>query len=564
MKASDRATLPGAGSRAALSGSRAALSGSRAPLSGSSAALSTLGVCCLLAAGTARAQSDGEQGPPPGPGLVSGGLVYANDVERAAATANDLVFRTLNADCNPGGVLDQIPSPTYSDLSGARAGGPGPGPLCTPDAFFVYLNARELVHTANELQGQGPTIASLGLDQEGLGLALRWTAAEELAAQGSMATQFANSQLSTLAARLTALSFGAAGFTTTGLYDWRGVRSPLLAQAGDDAAVAQTGAGERYSPWGGFLNYGFGYGSKAPTALEDAFDFDGSEFTLGADYRLPGNIVLGGIVGSTRQNIDFDPAASEISVVDGNVTSDGRSFMVFALKQGERMTLSGSVGVQSLDYVIDRNIQYPSFNPNEDSIYSLARSKPDADVVTATFGFGYAFTWSKFTLEPTFDVESLDVTIGAFAEQRSINLLSNAAESRRFDLVVSEQDVKSLRTSLGLRFQYVVTPRFGVVVPYWNVALHDEHKNGSRTISSGYAALENVLGRSTFNLPTDPADDSYLTASAGVSLVLRGGRQREAGGPIAGGLSGFFQYGTVKNRENYEDHVMTAGFRYEF
>jgi hypothetical protein len=101
-------------------------------------------------------------------------------------------------------------------------------------------------------------------------------------------------------------------------------------------------------------------------------------------------------------------------------------------------------------------------------------------------------------------------------------------------------------------------------VPYWNFALHKESEDGPRTISSGYAALENILGRSTFNLATDPPDDSYLTASAGVSLVLRGGRQREAGGSIAGGVSGFFQYGTVENRENYEDHVLTAGFRYEF
>jgi hypothetical protein len=518
----------------------------------------------LLLASAAHAQTEEVEGPPPGPGLVGSTVVYSNDVERTAAVANDLVYRTLNDDCNPGGILDQIQAPTYSDLT-TPSGGPGPGPLCTADAFFVYLNARELAHTANELQGEGPTIASLGLDQEGLGLALRWTAAEELAAQGSMATQFANSQLSTLAARLSALRLGAVGFTTTGLYDWRGTRSPLLAQAGsDDGAAAAAGAGERYSPWGGFVNYGFGYGNKAPTQREDAFDFDGSELTLGADYRLPSNIVLGAIVGSTRQNIDFDPAASEISVVDGDVKADGHSFMVFAMSQGDRMTLNGSIGVQSLDYVIDRKIQYPSFNPNEDSIYSLARSKPDADVVTATFGFAYAFNWSKLTIEPTFDVERLAVDIGAFAEQRSINLLSNSAVSRRFDLAVSKQNIKSLKTSVGVRFQYVVTPRFGVVVPYWNVTLHKENEDGSRTISTGYAALENVLGRSTFNLPTDAPDDSYMTASAGVSMVLRGGRQREAGGPIAGGFSGFFQYGTVANRDNYEDHVMTAGLRYEF
>src|SRR5690606_8718070 len=126
------------------------------------------------------------------------------------------------------------------------------------NTFFVYLNARELVHSANELQGQGPTIASLGVDQEGLGTALRWTAAEEVAAQGSMATEFANGQLSPLAARISALRFGAAGFGPAGLYDWLKRSSPMVAQVGG-AVDAPADSGEQYSPWGGFLNYGFGF-----------------------------------------------------------------------------------------------------------------------------------------------------------------------------------------------------------------------------------------------------------------------------------------------------------------
>ena len=46
----------------------------------------------------------------PGPGLV--GLSYANDVERAAAQANQQVFEALDASCNPGGVFDTVPEPS--------------------------------------------------------------------------------------------------------------------------------------------------------------------------------------------------------------------------------------------------------------------------------------------------------------------------------------------------------------------------------------------------------------------------------------------------------------------
>ena len=522
-------------------------------------ALALVALGCVGWASVSFAQEGEEEGPRPGPGLTGGSLIYANGIERAAAEANDRVFRTLDPDCNPFGVLDSLPSPRFQDLLERQV---EPGPLCNPDTFFVYLNARELVHSANELQGQGPTIASLGVDQEGLGTALRWTAAEELAAQGSIATEFANGQLSSLAARISALRFGAAGFGTAGLYDWLKRSSPMLAQAGAVEGVADTG--EQYSPWGGFLNYGFGYGSREPTALEDAFDFDGSELTFGIDYRLRNNVVIGGIFGLSRQNVDFDEAASTISVVDGEMESDGTSFIVFAMSQGERLTLSGSVGWQTIDYDIERNIKYPSFNPLTESVYSIAHSSPTADAFVTTFGFGYAFNWGKFGMEPFLNIERIDISIDAFAEERSINLLGDTSISRRFDLAISSQDIESLKTAVGMRFQYVVTPRFGVIVPYWSIGVYKEHQDDPRTITAGYAALEDVLGSTVFEMPTDPPDESYLVASAGFSMVLRGGRQRRLDGPVAGGLMGFLQLATVENRDYIDDRVTTLGLRYEF
>lgn len=492
-------------------------------------------------------------------------LTFANAIEQGAAASNDTVFRTLDPQCNPGGVLNTLPQPVYANLTG-RAGGSLAGPLCTEDAFFVYSISRELTHTANELAGSGPTAGSLGVDLEGLGLALRWTAAEELAAQGSMATQFANSQLSSLAGRLTALRFGATGLAgasgAAGLYNWGGGTSSLLAQNGD--APADATSGESYSPWGGFINYGFGFGEKLPTPLEDAFDFDGSEITLGGDYRMRNGVVLGAIVGLTKQNIDFDERASSVSVVAGDIESDGTSIIAFALWQKGGLSISGSIGTQSLDYDVERNIKYPSFNPDVSSVHSLANSSPEADVSSLTFDVGYAFRFAKLTLEPFFNAQNLDVTVGSFAESRSINLLSNVTIERRFDLAVSEQDISSMQTALGLRLQYVMTPRFGVIVPYLTLAARRESEDSPRTITTGYSALASILGSNTFSLPTDAPDDAFYTVTAGASVVLRGGRQRRAGGPIAGGVSGFLQFAAVEQRQNYDDSVFSAGFRYEF
>lgn len=489
----------------------------------------------------------------PGPGLV--GLAYANGVEAAAAAANQAVFDALDASCNPLGVFDTEPEPAAPPL----------GTGCDDDRFFVYLNARELVHTANEIRGSGTNVASLGQDLEGLGLALRWTAAEEFAVQGSMATEFANGQLANLAARMSALRFGAGGFGIASLYHVRPSTERMLAQAdGAPAGAADDPAGETYSRWGGFLNGSFGYGRKLPTPLEDAFDFDGSEVTLGVDYRLPSNLVVGGIAGFSEQAVDFDEAASPISVVDGNIDADGSSLILFAFYQGERLSLSASVGVQSLDYEVQRNIKYPSFNPNVESANSIANSRPEADIGTATFGFGYAVGPRKFTAEPFLSVEYVDMTVDPFAEERSINRLSNARQSKRFDLAVSEQRIESLDATVGLRLQYVFTPAFGVIVPYLSLEAHRELEDESRTITAGYSALQDILGTESFAVPTDAPDEKYGVASLGFSVVLRGGRQRELGGPIAGGLSAFVQLKRVEGLLNYDDSVATGGFRYEF
>lgn len=146
------------------------LSGIPAAVAGASRVTACFAVALLPLWVQAQSATDG-------PGLLDSRLVYANDVERAAALANQRTFDALDPVCNPGGQFDQVAAP--AELV--------PPSGCSELQFFVYLSTRELVHSANALLGEGPTVASLNVDQRGLGTALRWTAAEELAVQGSMA-----------------------------------------------------------------------------------------------------------------------------------------------------------------------------------------------------------------------------------------------------------------------------------------------------------------------------------------------------------------------------------------
>lgn len=448
-------------------------------------------------------------------------------LEQAAARANQAVYDRLTGGSEPL-CFDQQRAP-----SGA----------CTGPVFDIFRNVRELVHTSNQLAGSGPTEFSLGLDLEGLGFALRWTAAEELSAQGASATRFANDQLGSLASRLSALRFGVRGSRLADV--WREPDGRVAFRTdvplGGGASADEPSIARR---WGVFLDGSFGYGRKADTTFaggfENAFDFEGTEATLGVDFRVSPRLVVGGLFGYTDRAVDFD---SRFSVVDGRIDSDGESLMLYGLWEAGGVYLSGSVGGQRLSHELERRITYPSLNPLVSSTDVTARGDTRSSALIASFGAGYGWSRRAFTLEPFLKGEYQDIRIRGFTER----------DADGFEFAYGRQDVQSFDLSGGLKLQYVLTPRFGVVIPYLRAEYHRELENGPRRISAvyaGLAALEQLTG-ADFALPTDAPDEEFYVAAAGFSVVLRRG------------LQGFLQFQRVFDLDTVTDRAITGGVRLE-
>lgn len=453
-----------------------------------------------------------------------------NALERAAARANQA---------------------SYNLLVGSCANGVGEG--CSQSDLVVFQNTRELVETANELLGSGSTQFSLGVDAEGLGFALRWTAAEELAGQGSSTTKFAASQLSALSTRLAVLRWGVSGLRSasnagTDDGDILLARVGRTAPAGGGASADVPGD---FSRWGSFVDGSFGYGSKDPTDLEDAFDFDGEELTVGIDYRFTSAVVAGFILGYSNKEIDFD---SSLSIVDGGIKSDGMSAIVFGMFESEHFYVSGSLGYQALAHDVTRRITYPSINPTVRSVDSTARSDTDSASLLATANLGYSLRLRAFSIDPAVDVSYSDTKIDAFTET-SVDNLNPDTTNDPFNLRIGEQSIESLDVAPSLKLQYVLTPKFGVVIPFVIGRYHFELSDDARRISSRYAdALGQLIASdaSDFEVSTDVPDDEYYTLAGGFTVVL------------PHGLNGFMQYLEVFDYDAYKDRVITAGFRFEF
>ncbi|MDO3720185.1 autotransporter outer membrane beta-barrel domain-containing protein [Marinobacter sp. chi1] len=456
---------------------------------------------------------------------------------------------------------------TYNQLklAGCQDSQRNPTAECGGLAFISWQVVRELVHTANELGGgdpinglptDNPTEFSLGLDLEGLGFALRWTAGEEFSAQGDLSESFVGNQLSGLTSRVTALRHGVTGFA----FNASNHPGILIAQEfldGQSGGGAGSEIANSWSPWGSFLNLSYTYGDRKPTQREDAYDFDGIDVTGGVDYRVDDNNVVGLMLGFQDQSVDFD---SSKSIVDGGVDMDGLSMQVFYLYQSNRWYGSASLGYQLMEFETDRSIRYPSLNPDVESTNTKAISSTDASAVSASASVGYPLLPpGQVGLEPYLTLDYRSIAVDGYREED--------IQRDGFNFVVADQGIDSLETGLGLKGHYVFATSVGVFVPEISIEHRIQFEDDAREITAYYFNAEEALSdvsAASFKLLTDAPDSGYQVYTLGVSAVLRGARTAEAGGAASGGISGFLNIRTFANLDHFSQQQFVGGVRYEF
>ncbi len=475
-----------------------------------------------------------------------------DDLERAAAAANQAAYDALLPGCG-GGVI---------------------GPSCNPAQLGVFEETRELVHTANEiLANGGPTQFSLSVDDEGLGNALRWTAAEEVAAQSRAATDFSNGQVSNVQNRITALRFGARGFSIAGLDGMPTQDVPALAGAHTLGSAGEA-TPHGLSRLGGFVNGSFGWGQHDPTTFEDAFDYESWDITVGVDYRVRDDLVLGLTGGYAASEIDFDASKS---VVDGGVDTEGFSLGAFGTWSWESLYVSGFLNYQRMDFDIDRFITYPSLNPDVEGTNTQTNGETESDAATLSVNLGYTQRFGLadvaalfgaesesprsasrlFVIEPSVRMEYFHLRIAEYTE-------ANRTPTEYFALTIQEQELDSLELALGLRFSAALSTSIGVAFPYVRAEWRFETIDENRGTTSNYDGIGGVGVSVPFALGGGDVDRDYFVVVAGLQAILRAGGSRTVGGAFGDRLSGFVEYRRVFALENVESQGLTGGLRYLF
>lgn len=348
---------------------------------------------------------------------------------------------------------------------------------------------------------------------------------------GNLAVTTATVQAKNIGLRLAALRRGSGGGVSVsglsmnvagGSLPLDMVTSFLRSGGGGGASADPT---KIFGGLGIFLNGQGSFGDQDGTSREPSFTFNTQGLTLGSDYRLSDNLVLGAALGYLRTDSDIDAG--------GRVKMSGYSLSAFGSYYiGEKLYVDAIATYGWNGFDVTRKVAL-------DDTTAVAKGDPDANQLTLSVSGGYNFSFGPLTVGPTAKVTYINVHIDAFQE-RGADV---------FNLRVNRQRVESLATDLGVQLSYAINTPWGVLLPLARAEWEHEFKGGSRLITGSLVA--DPLG-TTFGTPTDSPDRNYVNLAVGMTATL------------PRGVSAFAHYETVLGRANVTNHSFTAGVRFQF
>lgn len=372
--------------------------------------------------------------------------------------------------------------------------------------------------------------------------ALRELAPTEVSAQGTFATEIANTNLSNVGVRILALQGATAGVSFSGLtlnYDGQSFSGNTFNSLFPGARGGSASADEEsaFGKWGIFLNGSVSFGDSDATTRQPGFSFDTGGITTGADYRFTDNFVLGGAFTYASQNSDFDASA-------GGLDATGYHFNVYGLYDNHEVYYNDAFYVDAIasfgwnDYETSRKITLGSTS-------QIADGDTSGNEYAFSLGLRYKIDQDGLALGPYGRATYVRVNIDSYQEKPAN---ATAADSGLL-LAIDEQTVESLTTALGGEASYSFDTRYGVFSPHLRFDWTHQFLNDSRLITSRFL---NDPTLTSFSVPTDSPDRNYFNLGIGAKAVF----------PRR--ITGFLYYQTPLGLDGLNQNSIAAGVRMEF
>ncbi len=351
-------------------------------------------------------------------------------------------------------------------------------------------------------------------------------------------------QVRNLGSRISALRAGARGISFNGL-DWQ-INGDNLSIAWLEEAYRSTrhqGGGASAdnplldSKLGIFLTGTLSSGSKDETRLESGLDFDTYGLTLGADYRISDQFILGGAFGYADTQADLNNNAGKLDT------------------QGYSLSLYGTY-YSTGDYFLDFSVTYGNndFDQKRQVAYELNglaqvsqefNADYNGDTASLFIGSGYDFNRAGWSFGPRFDLEYIRSSVDEFSETSSSSGASGAGWATR----VEAMDQTWLTLNLGGKVSYAYSADWGVLIPYLRLDWLHEFKDDSQTITAHF--VDDPEGQA-IEITTDDPDRDYMRLRLGTSTQW------------PNGLTGFVDFGTLMAHSQWNSYDINLGLRMAF
>jgi outer membrane autotransporter protein len=400
----------------------------------------------------------------------------------------------------------------FEDARPLCAQGNGTCPSAALDAFNLTMN--RLYTAIGQQQGAIPPAMLTALAG-----GLRGSGPEELSALRLLSNEFAADQRDQILSRLNGRRLGSTAAALNGNSPGSQVASTqrkgsrtLIGGASADDVPAD------FSRWGGFFNVQNADGKRDASALEDGFDLSGVDVSLGADYLLDSNTVLGGMIAYVDRKAVFAGGAA----TQGRIASSGVSAVLYGSRQWDDLYLAGSIGFQKQSNHIRRFVHIAAPLPVLDAINT---GDTDSSAFTVTLDAGRTFHKGAFGFEPIVRVLYRNTRYDAFVEE-SVDLATNGPSG--LAMAFDDTTARTLNGALAMRVNYTLTPSFGVLVPYAQYEVrHEFTKRVLKTQADFADILAAGVGTpgSSFELSSERPDATYYQLEAGASAVFKHGVQ---------------------------------------
>ncbi len=303
-----------------------------------------------------------------------------------------------------------------------------------------------------------------------------------------------NAQGQMLQQRFSAEDLTSRGFSQSGL------EMPIVAEASgktysgkDLKEVRNIMEPVASNPWSVWVQGNGLFAKNANISNVPNYRFDSGGFLLGAAYRWSDCFATGLYAGYQGTRARYDGG--------GRTDIDAARFGGYATyNAGNGFYANALAGGGHSRYDLRRSIKFGSID-------RTARSTPSGGEFSAMLGSGYDWRAGDFVFGPVASAQYTYVAIDSFTETGAKSL----------DLRLDDQDVHSLRGTLGARLAYTWQPTPGVaIIPELRATWQHEFLQDSRTLS---AALDGGSGPG-FNYVTSAPQRDALFVGAGVNFLF--------------------------------------------